>query len=271
MNDCFAIQRYRALNIIIFYVKISQCLCSAFSISSLSSWRKLEAYLHFSRNFPLKNVYFYQGMTPISKVKTLSAFVSICVCNAQCKLEIPIVLHGAWSVGTFTPDLYTSLNWKYRKIDKWYTNEIVVNCCQINHQTDEISTRSALHPSFMIRKELFWKHEKNCDASTLLYTPTGDFPSVLNSSMKDSVWLIGLKTKYCSCTSLFWSAFSYWTTKLYWKIEQWHVLMIHPTCFRGKKSLITEFVLGWPLGETLWLHASWISQWLSESVSVSNF
>ena len=31
-------------------------------------------------------------MTPISKVKTLLAFVSICVCNAQCKLKIPISL-----------------------------------------------------------------------------------------------------------------------------------------------------------------------------------
>ena len=50
--------------------------------------------MNSSLNFPLKNVYFYQGMTPISKVKTLVAFVSICVCNAQCKLEIPIVLHG---------------------------------------------------------------------------------------------------------------------------------------------------------------------------------
>ena len=75
---------------------------------SLSSRRKLEAYLNSSLNFPLKNIYFYQVMTPISIVKTLLAFVSICVCNVQCKLEIPIVLHGTWSVGTSTPDL---LHW----------------------------------------------------------------------------------------------------------------------------------------------------------------
>ena len=56
--------------------------------------RKSVAYLNSSLNFPLKNVYFYQGMMTISKVKTLLEFVSICVCNAQCKLEIPIVLHG---------------------------------------------------------------------------------------------------------------------------------------------------------------------------------
>ena len=85
--------------------------------------------------------------------------------NAQCKLEIPIILHGTWSVGILIRNhgdvcllllaLYwwyrmtdelslkiTLLNWKYRKIDKWYTNKIVVNCCQINCQTDEISTRS---------------------------------------------------------------------------------------------------------------------------------
>ena len=31
---------------------------------------------------------------PISKVTILLAFVSICVCNAQFKLEIPMVLHG---------------------------------------------------------------------------------------------------------------------------------------------------------------------------------
>ena len=33
-------------------------------------------------------------MMPISKDKTLLAFVSICVCNEQCKLEIPVVLYG---------------------------------------------------------------------------------------------------------------------------------------------------------------------------------
>ena len=92
MNDCFAVQRYRALNIILF--NSIQVKVSAFSILSLSSRRKLVAYLNSSLKFPLKNVYFYQGMMPISKVTTLLAFVSICVCNAQCKLEIPIVLHG---------------------------------------------------------------------------------------------------------------------------------------------------------------------------------
>ena len=30
-------------------------------------------------------------MTPISKLTIILAFVSICVFNAQCKLEIPIV------------------------------------------------------------------------------------------------------------------------------------------------------------------------------------
>ena len=82
MNNCFTKQRYRALNIIILFVLISVNM-SAFSILSLSSRRKLVTYLNSSLNFPLKNVYFYQGIIPISKVKTL-AFVSICVCNAQC-------------------------------------------------------------------------------------------------------------------------------------------------------------------------------------------
>ena len=96
-NDCFAVQRYRAVNIIILFISMWVNV-SAFSILGMSSRRKsLVAYLNSSLNFPLKNVYFYQGMTPISKVKTLLAFVSICVCNAQCKLEIPIVLHGTWS------------------------------------------------------------------------------------------------------------------------------------------------------------------------------
>ena len=126
-----------------------------FLFLSLSSRRKLVAYLNSSLNFPLKNVYFYQGMTPISKVKPLLSFVSICVCNAKCKLEIPIVLHGTWSVGLLIRShlhpWLTSLNWKYRKIDKWYTNKIAVNCCQINCQTDEISTRSTFHPFLMIR------------------------------------------------------------------------------------------------------------------------
>ena len=72
-----------------FYLNISLNV-SAFSILSLSSRRKLVAYLNSS----LKNVYFYQGMTPTSEVTTHLAFVSICVCNTQCKLEIPIVLHG---------------------------------------------------------------------------------------------------------------------------------------------------------------------------------
>ena len=158
MNDCFAIQRYRALNIIILFISLLVNV-SAFSIFSLSSRRKLVAYLNSSLNFPLKNVYFYQGMTPISKVITLLAFVSIpvsiCVCNAQCKLEIPIVLHGTWSVGLLIRShlhpWLTSLNWKYRKIDKWYTNKIAVNCWQLNCQTDEISTRSTFHPFLMIR------------------------------------------------------------------------------------------------------------------------
>ena len=142
MSDCFAIQRYRTLNIIILFISIYVNV-SAFSILSLSSRRKLVAYLNFSLNFPLKNVYFYQGMTPISKVTTLcyNAFVSICVCNAQCKLKIPIILQGTWSVGIlihrYLHPWLTSLNWKYRKIDKWYTNKIAVNCCQINCQTDQ--------------------------------------------------------------------------------------------------------------------------------------
>ena len=71
-----------------FYLNISQWLC-ILSTLRLSSRRKLVAYLNSSLNFPLKNVYFYQGMTPISKVKTLLAFVSICVCNAQRKLKNP--------------------------------------------------------------------------------------------------------------------------------------------------------------------------------------
>ena len=45
----------------------SQYLCIFYF--SLSSRRKLVAYLNSSQNFPLKNVYFYQGMMPISKVK----------------------------------------------------------------------------------------------------------------------------------------------------------------------------------------------------------
>ena len=74
MNDCFAKQRYRALNIIILFISIKVNV-SAFSILSLSSRRKLVAYLNSSLNFPMKNIYFYQGMTPTSKVKTLLAFV----------------------------------------------------------------------------------------------------------------------------------------------------------------------------------------------------
>ena len=35
--------------------------------------------------------------------------------------------------------------------DTLCTNETVVNCCHINCQTDEISTRSTLHPFCMIR------------------------------------------------------------------------------------------------------------------------
>ena len=105
--------------------------------------------------------------------------------RVQCtvKLEIPIVLHGTWSVGILIRShlhpWLTSLNWKYRKINKWYTNKTVVNCCQINCQTDEISTRSTFHPFLMIRSDLFWKHEKNCNASTLLYAPTGDLLPVM--------------------------------------------------------------------------------------------
>ena len=49
---------------------------SPFSILSLPSRRKLVAYLNSSRNFRLKNVYFYQGMMPISKVTILLTFVS---------------------------------------------------------------------------------------------------------------------------------------------------------------------------------------------------
>ena len=62
------------------------------------------------------------------------------VCNAQCKLEIPIVLHGTWSVGLLIRSRLhpwpTSLSCKYRKVDKWYTNKIAVNGCQIKCQTD---------------------------------------------------------------------------------------------------------------------------------------
>ena len=91
--------------------------------------RKLVAYLNSLLNFPLKNIYFYQGIMPISTVITVLAFVSICVCNAQCKLEIPIVLHGKWKIGTLiSRNLHSwlnSLNWNYRKINKWYTNETV--------------------------------------------------------------------------------------------------------------------------------------------------
>ena len=137
---------------------------SAFSISSLSSRRKLVVYLNSSLNSHLKNVYFYQGMTPISKVKTLLAFVSICVCNVQCKLEIPIVLHGTWSVGIMIrrhlhPWL-PSLNWKYRKIDKWYTNKIVVNCCQINCQQMKYQPGQHFIPSYWYDKNCFENMEK---------------------------------------------------------------------------------------------------------------
>ena len=82
MNNCFAIQRYRVFNIFPESVNIS-----AFSIFSLSSRRKLVAYLNSSQNFRLKNVYIYQGVMPTSKITTFLAYVSV----MQCKLKIPTV------------------------------------------------------------------------------------------------------------------------------------------------------------------------------------
>ena len=52
---------------------------------------KISSIFEFLTKFPFENVYFYQGMMPISKATILLAFVSMCVCNAPCKLEIPIV------------------------------------------------------------------------------------------------------------------------------------------------------------------------------------
>ena len=81
-----------------------------------------------------------------------------------------------------------SLNWKHCTIDKWYTNETHINCCQMNYQTNEISTRSTLHPYLMIQQKMFWKHEKNCNASTFLYTPNGDLRSVAIYNRFDALW-----------------------------------------------------------------------------------
>ena len=81
INNCFAIQRYRALNIIIFF-NLYIVNISAFSILSLSSRRKLVPYLNSSTKFPLKNVYFYQGMMPISKVETLLALTHACAMHS---------------------------------------------------------------------------------------------------------------------------------------------------------------------------------------------
>ena len=114
------------------------------------------------------------------KLPTLLAFVSIYVCNAQCKLEIPIVLR--YLTRRHLHPWLTSLNWKYRKIDKWYTNKIVVNCCQKNCQTNEISTKSTFHPFLMIRTiRIVLKTWKKCNASTLLYAPTCDLPPITGS------------------------------------------------------------------------------------------
>ena len=77
MNNCLLLQRYRVLNIFPESVNIS-----AFSIFSLSSGRKLVAYLNSSQNFHLKNVFIYQGVMPTSKVTTRLAIVSICECDA---------------------------------------------------------------------------------------------------------------------------------------------------------------------------------------------
>ena len=115
MNNWFAIQRYRALNIIIlFYLSKSvnnKYLC-IFYLKFVIYEKIGSIYLNFSLNFHLKNVYFYPGTMPISKAITLWAFVSICVCNAQSKLEIPIVLHGTWSVGTLIRrNLHHWLTW----------------------------------------------------------------------------------------------------------------------------------------------------------------
>ena len=84
MNNCFAIWRYRALKINILYILILLGVsAAAFSILTLSSRRKVVAYLNSLLNFLLQNVYFYQGMMPISKVTTLLAFVSRGVYNTN--------------------------------------------------------------------------------------------------------------------------------------------------------------------------------------------
>ena len=98
MNNCFAIQRYRALNIIILlFLILIQVNIFAFSILSLLSRRKLVGYFNSSLIFLLKKMYTF--------TKNTFSYVSICVCNAQCTLEIPLVLHETWSVGTSAPDL----------------------------------------------------------------------------------------------------------------------------------------------------------------------
>ena len=114
-------------------------------------------------------------MMPNSKVTTLLAclaFGSICVYNAQCKFKIPLVLHGIYLIRRH---LHPWLNPSNRKHRKGYTNETVVNWCQINHQTDQITTRSTFYPFLLIQYELFWKHD---NASTLLHIPTHDLPSI---------------------------------------------------------------------------------------------
>ena len=60
MNDCFAIQRYRALNIIIFFY-LKKVNVSAFSILSFSSRRKLVAYLNSSLKFPFEKYILLPG------------------------------------------------------------------------------------------------------------------------------------------------------------------------------------------------------------------
>ena len=150
-----------------FYLNVSQCLCIFYF--KLVIWEKISSIglFEFLTKFPLKNAYFYQGMAPISKVKTLLAFVSICVCNAQCKSESPIVLHGTWSVGILIRrHLHPDLNCRQLLSDKlpnrWNINQ--VNISSLFNDTIRIVLKT-------------WK---NCNASTLLNAPTGDLPPQYN-------------------------------------------------------------------------------------------
>ena len=75
-----------------FYLNISQCLRIFYF--KFVIYEKISSIFEVITKFPCEKCILLPGYDPYFKSNNLLAFVSICVCNAQCKLEIPIVLHG---------------------------------------------------------------------------------------------------------------------------------------------------------------------------------